>query len=132
MKYLDKILKRFYSVQNEKDLVELCNSWSLNFDEEVVTRLGNRGHVICVQGLLRHFDDRNASILDVGCGTGLVVQTLAAKGFENIDGLDLSGEILSVNLSGLLVLDIGPKLAVRDLNIHRYNACNGGHKGPVR
>jgi len=91
---LDETLQRAYSAQSEQDLLHLYSEWAGTFDRDVVERLGYRGHLICVQGLLRYFDDRGALILDVGCGTGLVGQTLAEEGFEHLAGLDISEEML--------------------------------------
>ena len=46
---------------------------------------------------LKDFGYKNdASILDLGCGTGLVGEHLHRHGYTNIDGLDLSPELLQV------------------------------------
>ena len=45
-------------------------------------------------GLLRrHLGDESASLLDAGCGTGLVGVELRALGYACIDGFDLSSEM---------------------------------------
>jgi len=38
----------------------------------------------------------DVSVLDVGCGTGLVGQELAATGYRTIDGIDLSPEMIEI------------------------------------
>lgn len=43
------------------------------------------------------FEDKHASILEVGCGTGLVMERLARIGFDNLHGLDLSPDMLAEN-----------------------------------
>ena len=43
-----------------------------------------------------HLPDRTAQVLDVGCGTGLAGQSLAELGFELIDGMDISPEMMQV------------------------------------
>jgi len=91
---LDVILQRAYSAQSDQDLLDLYSEWAGTYDRDVVEKLGYRGHLICIQGLLRHFDDRGALILDVGCGSGLVGQTLAEEGFKHLDGLDISEKML--------------------------------------
>ena len=40
--------------------------------------------------------DKDAQILDMGCGTGLVGVELHKLGYRNIDGLDLSQKCLGV------------------------------------
>ena len=39
---------------------------------------------------------RDARILDVGCGTGLLASCLRARGFNRVDGLDYSAPMLAV------------------------------------
>lgn len=46
--------------------------------------------------LARHMGAENGSILDAGCGTGLVGAALAGMGFGPIAGLDMSPEMLRV------------------------------------
>ncbi len=43
---------------------------------------------------LRHYVSNDQAILDAGCGTGLVGQALAAQGFSDITGIDISPEML--------------------------------------
>ncbi len=40
--------------------------------------------------------DRENKILDAGCGTGLVGIALKQKGYESVDGFDLSEEMIKV------------------------------------
>lgn len=42
----------------------------------------------------RGLDKSTCRILDVGCGTGLVGQELAARGFKQITGIDFSEQML--------------------------------------
>ena len=42
----------------------------------------------------RHVPDRTVSILDCGCGTGLVGELLAILGYPNLTGLDASAGML--------------------------------------
>ena len=39
--------------------------------------------------------NRAAEVLDIGCGTGLVAEELAARGFSTIDGFDASPQMLA-------------------------------------
>ena len=51
------------------------------------------GPQIAANLLARHLPDRQARILDAGCGTGRVGVELQALGFDRIDGFDLSPEM---------------------------------------
>ncbi|MCY3670087.1 MAG: class I SAM-dependent methyltransferase, partial [Alphaproteobacteria bacterium] len=55
---------------------------------------GYTAHRIAVAAMAAARPDRAASILDIGCGTGLVAVELAARGFTTIDGLDASPRML--------------------------------------
>ena len=39
--------------------------------------------------------NKDARILDLGCGTGLVGEEFSRRGYQNIDGVDLSAEMLA-------------------------------------
>jgi predicted TPR repeat methyltransferase len=58
------------------------------------------GPVVAAEQLskkLTEFGYKNdVSILDLGCGTGLVGEQLHNLGYQNIHGLDLSQELLNV------------------------------------
>ena len=46
--------------------------------------------------LMKYSTDNNISVLDFGCGTGLSGEALYSLGFHQIDGLDLSLEMLKL------------------------------------
>ena len=80
-------LKDVY-VGGTNDSRELYASWAVTYDKEVQ----KNGYVT---------PDRVANALkdvvtDYGCGTGLSGSALQAVGFENIDGLDVSQEMVSL------------------------------------
>ncbi len=60
-----------------------------------------------------HLLDRNAAVLDVGCGTGLTGRALAAQGFGAIDGIDISRVSLEVAKG---------RGTYRQLKLHNFNA----------
>ena len=77
------------------DSRELYASWAATYDKEVK----KNGYVTPqrVATALRDFvTDQSDFILDYGCGTGLSGHALQAVGFENIDGLDVSQEMVSL------------------------------------
>ncbi len=44
---------------------------------------------------LRHYVPADQSVLDAGCGTGLVGQALSALGYDDLTGIDISPEMLA-------------------------------------
>ena len=85
-------LKDVYS-GDTNDSRELYASWAETYDEEVQ----KNGYVTPkrIAGALKDVvTDQSEFILDYGCGTGLSGYALKAVGFENIDGLDISQEMV--------------------------------------
>ena len=75
------------------DSRELYASWAATYDKEVQ----KNGYVTPerVANALRDVvTDQSEFILDYGCGTGLSGFALQAVGFENINGLDVSQEMV--------------------------------------
>ena len=56
------------------------------------------GPIVGVEQLLQQVQKlgfkNDISILDLGCGSGLVGEQLHKRGYQNIDGIDLSAEFL--------------------------------------
>lgn len=89
-KYLDKV----YDARDAKATRALYDNWSDSYEAEVA----ENGYVTpgrCAAALARYMDDQKAPVLDFGCGTGLSGLALKLAGFEVIDGVDLSAEMLS-------------------------------------
>ena len=77
------------------DSRELYASWAATYDEEVQ----KNGYVTpkrIARALKEVVADQSDFILDYGCGTGLSGYALQAAGFENIDGLDVSKEMVTL------------------------------------
>lgn len=49
----------------------------------------------CAEALAMHLPDLSTPILDFGCGTGLAGRAFKNVGFNTIDGVDISGEMLA-------------------------------------
>ena len=87
-------LKDVYS-GGTSDSRELYASWAATYDKEVQ----KNGYVTpkrIANALKGVVTDLSNFILDYGCGTGLSGSALQAVGFENIDGLDVSQEMVSL------------------------------------
>lgn len=93
-KSLDQRLKNAYAVKSAADVVELYGSWADDYDTELLDELGYVAPRVAAEAFCRHVQDKNALVLDVGCGTGLVGAELHQAGYQHVDGLDISNEML--------------------------------------
>lgn len=77
---------------------EYYDQWSTNYDQDVANEEYCGPDYISIyfdmlpkhDGSFLNFRNSSIKILDSGCGTGLVGQALQRKGYEHIDGFDLS------------------------------------------
>jgi predicted TPR repeat methyltransferase len=84
---------------------------------------------VSAEALHTALDNPDAYVLDAGCGTGLVAEELAKKGYKRMDALDYSQEMLDeAARKGLyqrhIQADLSKPLAMED---NRYDAvvCTG-------
>ena len=92
-------VKQLNADTTEEELVQLYSAWSKTYDKDVHD-LAYLGPAVAADQLskkLKEFGYKSdVSILDLGCGTGLVGEQLHSHGYQNIHGLDLSQELLNV------------------------------------
>lgn len=79
-----------YETASKEELAGLYNDWANSYDTDLEGMGGPEEAVTCMAQYL----GQTAKVLDAGCGTGIVGQLLAERGFGNIDGLDLSSGML--------------------------------------
>ncbi|WP_300029896.1 methyltransferase domain-containing protein [uncultured Roseobacter sp.] len=87
--YLDKV----YAARDVSSTRKLYDDWSDSYDDEV-TGQGYATPARCAEALASFTKDFAKPVLDFGCGTGLSGEALSKAGFQTIDGLDLSREML--------------------------------------
>ncbi len=89
---------RYHEIDQEQDntnqLKTIYADWADSYDYDNDHRFGTVSQPNAVALLSRHLEDRQAPILDVGCGTGIVGQCLSDVGYQCFDGTDLSPEML--------------------------------------
>jgi predicted TPR repeat methyltransferase len=90
------LLERAYAIDSDATSRALYRDWAETYDETMLQGLGYRSPATVARLLGEHLTNRQAPILDIGCGTGLAGHTLAELGFTTIDGLDLSPEMMQV------------------------------------
>ncbi|MFW5733867.1 MAG: class I SAM-dependent DNA methyltransferase [Oceanidesulfovibrio sp.] len=135
---MDKaIFDKVYNAKDHEILMDAYKDWAGKYDSD----LAEEGYVAPAASaavLDNYLEDKNAYILDAGCGTGLVGELLAKAGYKNQDALDYSKEMLDEAAKKgvykkLLQADMTKPLEIAD---DTYDAiiCVGtftyGHVGP--
>ena len=135
-KMIPTIFKTLH-VANLDELGELYKNWD-DYENDVIQLAGYVGHIVTTEALIRHLKNKDAKILDAGCGTGFVGDILYHKGYKNIVGVDFSKEMLTRALKknvyeSLSLCDLTQKLDFKD-NSFDAIVCAGtftcGHVGP--
>jgi ubiquinone/menaquinone biosynthesis C-methylase UbiE len=75
-----------YETSSKDELARLYDDWADSYDAD----LDGMGGPAEAVALMAEYVSLDSRILDAGCGTGVVGQLLAGKGFRQVDGLDLS------------------------------------------
>jgi len=113
------MLQRAYSLKNDKETQTFYKDWAATYDNTMVDGLGYRTPLKAAKLLARHLEDKQAFVLDVGTGTGLVGKELAELEFTNIDAMDYSAPMLEMArkrgiYSRLLEADLNEPLGLED------------------
>ncbi|WP_299699512.1 methyltransferase domain-containing protein [uncultured Tateyamaria sp.] len=86
-------LDKAYQARDATSTRALYDDWATSYEAEVAEN-GYATPGRCAEALQKYVTDLSAPILDFGCGTGLSGLALKLAGFEVIDGVDLSAEML--------------------------------------
>jgi len=81
----------------DDDMVEFYRKWAADYDYEMLDKLGYTSPASIAKILIEQLPDTAAEIFDLGCGTGLTCRLLAERGYNRLDGIDLSTEMLKVS-----------------------------------
>ena len=83
-----------YALNSPEAVTELYADWAETYDAEFAATHGYAlpDHVARAYAELASV----GLVLDIGAGTGLVAECLSAKGFDQIDGTDISPDMLEV------------------------------------
>jgi len=92
---VDSRLTRNYGEKSSDDFRQVYREWADTYDHDLVHEFGYQAPQAAVACLRTHLTSLDSTILDMGCGTGLVGQLLHDAGYRTIDGLDLSPEMLA-------------------------------------
>jgi len=91
---MTKFLDKAYQARDADSTRALYDDWAASYEAEVAEN-GYATPGRCAKTLKTYARDLGAPVLDFGCGTGLSGLALKLAGFETIDGVDLSAEMLT-------------------------------------
>ncbi len=122
------LLARAYAVDSDATSRALYRDWAQTYDITMMDGLRYRSPTLVAHMLGEHLADRNAAVLDIGCGTGLAGQVLAGLGFTTIDGLDISPEMVQVAQDRgvyrhFLAADLNQALDIADAQYDGATCC---------
>ncbi len=84
-----------HAAQSAQEVAEAYAAWAARYDRETA-ELGYVLPFLIAAWIGRYVPPGAGPLLDAGCGTGLSGPYLQALGYRDIDGLDLSEEMLAV------------------------------------
>lgn len=90
---------RVQQARNLKTVEEaraLYRAWAAEYDDDIAGELKFTGGADIAELLTEWLTNKSSRIIDLGCGTGLVGAELQRLGYFELDGLDLSPEMLEV------------------------------------
>jgi len=94
----EQLLARAYALRGNdpEETLRLYSDWAETYDQTMLGGLSYRSPQRIAALAAVTEVRRDARILDVGCGTGLLASCLRARGFNRVDGLDYSAPMLAV------------------------------------
>ena len=85
-----------YQLSNKADMVDFYQKWADDYDHQMIDELGYVSPMKIAQLLMEYLSDQHSSIFDIGCGTGLTCKLLHESGYRNLDGIDMSPDMIKV------------------------------------
>ena len=114
-----QFLDRIYALEDNGEVRSFYDDTAGDYDEILLSEIGYVSPDVCAHAIALYLPNRQAKLIDLGCGTGLAGEALAALGFEHIDGVDFSSEMLGVAAkkgcyAHLSVADLNTRLLIPD------------------
>jgi predicted TPR repeat methyltransferase len=94
----EQLLARAYALRGDDpdETQKLYADWAETYDQTMLDGLSYRSPQRIATLAAEAVARRDVWALDVGCGTGLLANSLRAEGFNRVDGLDYSAPMLAV------------------------------------
>ncbi len=133
-----EIHERVLNAKTHEELMAAYAEWAANYDDDLLGEMGYVAPLATSQLLQSYLEDKDACILDAGCGTGIVGQCLQDGGYANLQALDYNTAMLeqakAKNVyTALTQADLTKRLDIED-NTFDAIICVGtftlGHVGP--
>lgn len=96
MKQTPKLWEATYEAETLDELASAYGKWAGLYDKDTVEVMGYVGPQLAAAMLDNHLAGKSCRVLDAGCGTGLVGEVLNDLGYENVDAMDYSKDMLDV------------------------------------
>jgi SAM-dependent methyltransferase len=91
-----ELLRRAYGLSSDAESQALYRDWAKTYDRTMLEGLHYQSPSLVADRLAALLPERDSTVLDIGCGTGLAGRALAARGFSVIDGIDISPDMMAV------------------------------------
>ena len=88
-------LDMVYAAKTPDELAAAYAAWAATYDSETAS-LGYSLPFVIAAWVTRYVPAGEGPLLDAGCGTGLTGPSLKALGYDDIAGLDLSSDMLTI------------------------------------
>ena len=95
MQQTPELWQATYEAKTSQELVEAYRQWACCYDRDTLDVMGYVGPKVAAAMLDNHLDSKQCKVLDAGCGTGLVGEALNCMGYENVDAMDFSADMLN-------------------------------------
>lgn len=114
-----ELLKKCYALTASEDVKAFYDQHADSYDATLLEDIGYVAPRVSADVFNVYCTDKQASIIDLGCGTGLVGEALAQHGFTAIDGADYSAGMLRVAgrkncYRALFPIDLNQAFAIED------------------
>lgn len=127
-----------YNLEDAESMKEFYAKWAADYDNQMLNKLSYASPRKIAAAMQSHLQEKDANILDVGCGTGLTVAGLAEAGYTRLYGIDLSRDMVEVARSrgvytNLAVADVNQPLDYEDGyfgGVISSGTFTHGHVGP--
>ena len=94
MKVTPELWTATYEAETAEELAQAYRDWAGDYDKDTLDKMGYVGPHVAAAMLDYHLDSKVCRVLDAGCGTGLVGEYLNDMGYQNVDAMDFSNDML--------------------------------------